>query len=73
MMKLMYRSLANNDQFLADGFTLLNGKTNLTKLENKLAEITADYTQDYAVDEMERTLVRNGFQVLWEDEGYRII
>ena len=69
----MYRSLANSEQFLADGFTLLNGKINLKKLENKLADITADYTQDYAVDEMEKTLIRSGYEVIWEEWGYRIV
>lgn len=71
----MYRSLMDNEQFIADGFTLLKGKTNLTKLENKLAEIVSDYSEDFAVDEMERTLIRNGFEVIWHDDykGYRIV
>lgn len=71
----MYRSLMSNEQFLADGFTMLKGKANLGKLENKLADITSDYSEDFAVDEMERTLIRNGFEVIWHTDykGYRIV
>lgn len=58
----MYRSLISNEQFLADGFTMLKGKTNLGKLENKLADITSDYTQDF-------------FEVTWHTDykGHRIV
>lgn len=69
----MYRQLMDNEQFIADGFTLLKGKVNLSKLESTLADITSDYTEDYAVDEMERTLIRNGFDVIWNEDGYRIV
>lgn len=74
-MRLIYRSQMNNEQFIEDGMNLLNGKSNLTKLRIKLNEITRRATDDYAVDEMERQLMANGYEVLWNDDnkGYRII
>lgn len=62
----------NNDQFIADGMVMLKGKVNLEKLKSKLDKISSDITDDYAVDEMERVLSRNGYETIWE-QGYRII
>lgn len=63
----------DNEQFIADGIFLLKNKVNIDKLKLKLERIKISATDDYAVDEVERTLSANGYEVVWSSSGYRIV
>lgn len=63
----------DNEQFIADGMYLLKNKVNIDKLKLKLERIKISATDDYAVDEVERTLKSHGYEVVWNDSGYRIV
>lgn len=63
----------DNDQFIADGVSLLKGKVSIDKFKLKLERIKNNATDDYAVDEVERTLNAHGYEVVWNGSGYRIV